>query len=107
MQRKAIDKLEVLTEVARDAGLDLDRFLEDINDPQALKTIAADYEEATGNYGVFGVPTMFTDSGASAFVKMMPPPDSDKAKEVFESVLGLVDGVPNLQEIKRPTPPEN
>ncbi len=105
MQRKAIDKLEILTEVAKESGLDVDKFLEDINDPEALKTIAADYEEATSNYGVFGVPTMFTESGASAFVKMMPPPASDKAKDVFQSVLGLVDGVPNLQEIKRPTPP--
>lgn len=107
MQRKAIDKLEVLTDVARESGLNVDKFLEDINDPEALKTIAADYEEATGTYGVFGVPTMFTDSGASAFVKMMPPPEADKARDIFENVLGLVDGVPNLQEIKRPTPPEN
>jgi predicted DsbA family dithiol-disulfide isomerase len=105
MQRKAIDKIEILTDVAKDAGLDIDKFLEDINDPQALKTIAADYTEASETYGVFGVPTMSTDSGASAFVKMMPPPESDKAKDVFQSVLGLVDGVPNLQEIKRPTPP--
>ncbi len=105
MQRKAIDKLDVLTGVARDAGLDLDKFLEDINDPQALKTIAADYREAKETYGVFGVPTMFTDSGASAFVKMMPPPAPDQAREVFDSVLGVVEGVPNLQEIKRPTPP--
>ena len=105
MQRKAIDKLEILTDVAKDAGLDIDKFLEDINDPQALKTIAADYEEAKANYGVFGVPTMFTDAGASAFVKMMPPPPPEQAREVFESVLGVVNGVPNLQEIKRPTPP--
>ena len=105
VQRKAIDKLEILTDVAKDAGLDIDKFLEDINDPQALKTIASDYEEAKANYGVFGVPTMFTDTGASAFVKMMPPPPVEQAREVFESVLGVVNGVPNLQEIKRPTPP--
>ena len=48
MQRKAIDKLEILTDVAKEAGLDIDKFLEDINDPQALKTIASDYEEAKG-----------------------------------------------------------
>ena len=94
MQRKAINKLEILTDVAKDAGLDIDKFLEDINDPQALKTIASDYEEAKANYGVFGVPTMFTDTGASAFVKMMPPPPAEQAREVFESVLGVINGVP-------------
>jgi predicted DsbA family dithiol-disulfide isomerase len=106
VDRKAIDNMDILVDAATKAGLDVDRFKEDIKDPEALKTIAADYEEAKSKHGVFGVPTIVSEDGNAAFVKMMPPPASDKALEVFEGVFDVVSTKPDVLEIKRPEPPE-
>lgn len=99
--------MDVLVDAATQAGLNIDRFKVDIKDPEALKTIAADYEEARSKYGVFGVPTIVSDDGNAAFVKMMPPPAPDKALEVFEDVFDVIARRPDVHEIKRPEPPES
>ena len=90
--------------IARSVGLDVEKFLEDLYDPASLKTIEADYLEARDRYGVFGVPSIFDENGNAAFVKMMPPPQPDEAREIFDEVLGLISERPNIREIKRILP---
>ena len=104
VDRKAIDKQEILVGIARSVGLDVEKFLEDLYDPASLKTIEADYLEARDRYGVFGVPSIFDENGNAAFVKIMPPPQPDEAREIFDEVLGLISERPNIREIKRILP---
>ena len=106
VDKKRIDQRELLSEVARSVGLDIERFQRDLEDPEALKKIEADYIEARAKYGVFGVPTIISDDGNAAFIKMMPPPSPEEALQVFETAFGVISGRPNIHEIKRPEPPE-
>ena len=106
IDKKGIDKRDVLVAAAKSAGLDIERFSKDLEDPEALKKIAADYTEARDKYGVFGVPTIFAENGNSAFLKMMPPPAPEEALQVFDTIFGVISETPNIKEIKRPEPPE-
>ena len=107
VDRKKIDDRGILAEVAKSAGLDVDRFTNDLDDPAYIKKIAAEYAEAHDKYGVFGVPTILAENGNAAFVKMMPPPEPEEALAVFNDLFPVISGRPNIKEIKRPEPPEN
>ncbi len=106
IDKKSIDKREGLLDVARSAGLDLERFQRDLEDPEARRTIGADYIEAREKYGVFGVPTIIASNGNAAFLKLMPPPPPEEALQVFDTVFNVISGRPDIREIKRLVPPE-
>jgi hypothetical protein len=102
VDRKRINDVEALVEVAKSVGLDVDKFREDLKDKSTLEKIGADHTEAKEKYGVFGVPTLVTEDGQAAFLKMMPPPPPEEAAQIFDTLLGVVSGRPNILEIKRP-----
>ena len=106
VDRKRIDQRETLLDVARNVGLDMEKFQKDLEDPEALDRIEADYTEAREKYGVFGTPTIIPENGHAAFLKMMPAPAPEDALKVFDTVFNnVISDRPNIYEIKRPAPP--
>ena len=103
--QKLLSERETFLEVAREAGLDLDRFEKDLSDRSLLDRIATDHTEAVTKYGAFGVPTFVFPDGQAAFLKMRPAPQDGDAVAFFEDFLRTVVGRPYVHEIKRPTPP--
>ena len=92
----------VLTRVAADVGLDLERFQADIADPRLDARLAADHTEAVEQHGVFGCPTFVFPNGGAAYLKMRPAPPPDQTMEVFETLERIIAHRPYITEIKRP-----
>ena len=101
--RVALNEVEPLAEVARDAGLDEGRFLEDLKDRDLLENVGRDHTEAVEN-GVFGTPTFVFENANAAFVKTFIPPEEDRVA-FFEHFAALFNHRTYLGEIKRPQPP--
>ena len=78
---------EPLIAIAEEAGLDVERFKNDLNDP-AVEAVAADHEDADDR-GIFGTPTFLFD-GHAAYMKTFIP--EDEAVEVFDSFASLFGG---------------
>jgi len=92
-------------EAAKQAGLDMDRFERDLNDPGLWARIGADYERGK-EIGVFGTPTFVFPDGESAYLKMRPAPPTEDAVAVWNEFVGVVIGRPYIGEIKRPQKPK-
>jgi len=102
--RKNIADVEVLLEIARNSNLDSARFREDIGDPLITKKIVDDYTEAVEQHGVFGTPTFLFPNGASAFLKMVRPPE-EEAPDLLRLLSELIGKWTYVGEVKRPQPP--
>ena len=93
-----------LIEVARDAGLDVGRFQEDLKDRELLGNIGRDHTEGVSKHGVFGTPTFVFESGNSAYLKTFIPPAEDSV-DFFENFVAMMAHRPYVGELKRPQPP--
>lgn len=87
-------------------GVDTDAVFTDVDDGTALKTVRSEHEAAAAEHDVWGVPT-FVSGDQAAFVRLMERPTDDPAVAVatIERILGLLDGVVDLNEFKRTTIP--
>lgn len=103
--RLDIDQLNVVERVAVDAGLDLARFRQDLDDPGILGSLTRDHQQALQDHGVFGTPTFVFPDGASAYVRLAESPDAAESSRVFDRLLSIVAGEPSILEIKRPKKP--
>jgi len=103
--RKNLGDFDVLTEAAVTAGLDKNRFLEDLKDRSSLEAVAKSHTTAVEQLGIFGTPTFVFEDGGTAFVKLIRPDTPDEAEKDFESVMSLVENARYVGEIKRPQPP--
>ena len=103
-QRIALNTVEPLVEVARDAGLDEDRFRRDMSDRSLLQRVAFDHTDAVESHGAFGTPTFVFENGTSAYLKTFIPP-AEESISTFEHFMALIGERPYLGEIKRPQPP--
>jgi predicted DsbA family dithiol-disulfide isomerase len=99
-------KMETILEAAAAAGLDLERFEQDLDDPSLLSKIGEDYEFGHDELGVFGVPTLVFPNGEAAYVKCLPPPEGPEAVAVFDEIVHTIRDRPFIGEIKRPKKPE-
>ena len=95
---------EPLIAVARDVGLDVQRFESDLADRGLLCMIARDHTEAVEKHGIFGTPTFVFENGGSAYLKTFIPPAQDSV-EFFDHFVALVADRSYVGEIKRPQPP--
>jgi 2-hydroxychromene-2-carboxylate isomerase len=91
--------------VAEEAGLDMDRFRKDMDDPSILDTLKRDHAEGVSE-GVFGTPTFFFEDGGSGFLKMMPAPTGAEALRTWVHVKALIGTASTVAEIKRPKKPQ-
>jgi predicted DsbA family dithiol-disulfide isomerase len=103
--RLDIDQVEVVERVAVDSGLDLDRFRQDIADPQILDALARDHLEGVAEFGVFGTPTFVFEGGPAAYVRLSEPTGPTDALRVFDALVEVAANEPGILEIKRPTKP--
>ena len=103
--RIPLNQDEPLVALAEEAGLDVERFKADLNDPALVEAVAADHEAATTReMGVFGTPTFLFENGHTAYMKTFIPPE-DEAVEVFDSFVSLFGGRTYVGEVKSPQPP--
>jgi len=102
--RIALNHAEPLVEVARNSGLDLGRFEDDLADPALLENVARDHTEAVKVHGVFGTPTFLFESGNSVYLKSFIPPPEDSV-QFFEHFVALMADRSYVGELKRPQPP--
>ncbi len=103
-ERQRINQTDVLIEVAKKAGIDVERFEEDLKNRELLKILARDHTEAVEKFGVFGTPTFVFGNGGAAYLKMYIPPDEDSIS-VFEHLVALMNHRLYFGELKRPQPP--
>lgn len=103
--RVPLNEDEPLIAIAEQAGLDVEQFKKDLDDPDVLAAVAADHEAATTQEsGIFGTPTFLFENGHTAYMKTFIPPQ-DEAVEVFDNFVSLFGGRTYIGEIKSPQPP--
>ena len=100
-----IESAEVVEQVAEASGLDLDRFRDDIADPDILGALERDHLEARFQYGVFGTPTYVFPGGGAAYVRLAEAPLGSEALRVFDRIATVIEDEPAVLEIKRPVRP--
>jgi hypothetical protein len=86
--------------------VDADAVFAEVDDGTALKVVQGEHEAAAAEHDVWGVPT-FVSGDQAAFVRLMERAtgDADASIAAIDRVLGLLDGVVDLNEFKRTTIP--
>ena len=93
---------EVLQEIAQEAHLDMQRFMEDLRSAASRQWVGEDHGEAVEKYQVFGVPTLVFEEQWPFFLKLGSLPDSaEENVTFFKEIKGLIVGRPYLLEMKR------
>jgi predicted DsbA family dithiol-disulfide isomerase len=103
--RLDLDRPEVVERVAVDSGLDLERFRQDLADPDILGPLERDHLRATREQGVFGTPTFLFRDGSAAYVRLAEAPEPADAVRLFERLISVAASEPSILEIKRPRKP--
>ena len=103
VDRKDVRERDVILEIARDSGLDMDSFEKELDDPETLKKVGADHERAV-ELGIFGTPTFVFEDAPPTFVKTYTPPKNE-AVSTFRHFIALSRDSKLFGEIKRPQPP--
>ena len=103
-QRVPLNDNGIFIDVALECGLDVDKFKEDILDPELVNIIAEDHQDASKTHGAFGTPTFLFNNGQSIYLKTFIPPLEDSL-EAFEHFVGLFSERSYFGEVKRPQPP--
>jgi DSBA-like thioredoxin domain-containing protein len=99
---------QVLRQVLARNDVDPDAVFDEVGGGAPLETYRREHERSVTQHGVFGVPTLIAD-GRAAFVRLMRGPSGDPgtARRTVESLLDLVVGWPELNELKHTTIPDS
>jgi predicted DsbA family dithiol-disulfide isomerase len=100
--RMDLDDAGVVASIAAAAGLDLERFHQDVAEPALLGALADDHRDGVSEHGVFGTPTFVFRDGAAAYVRLAEFAPENGALEVFDRLVSVAAGEPGILEIKRP-----
>lgn len=100
-----LDEMAVVERIAEEAGLEMDRFQQDVADPTALEPLARDHQAAVTEHGIFGTPTFLFGDGAAAYVRLTQAASENGAAEVFDRLVSVAAEEPRILEIKRPRKP--
>ncbi len=103
--RLDLDEIEVVEAVAAGAGLDMERFHQDIADPTILDALAKEHTQGVREHGVFGTPTLVFAGGTSAYVRLSEPVNGKAELDVFDRLVSVAAQEPRILEIKRPIRP--
>ena len=103
VERGDVSSRDAVVQMAKLAGLDMDKFVDDIDAPERLTEIGADHEEAAAQ-GIFGTPTFVFEDGTSAFLKTFTPPESETLP-AWDGFMSVAHNRPYFGELKRPQPP--
>lgn len=94
----------VLEAAAQEAGLDLDRFREDLKSDAVFAQIEEDFTTGQQEFGVFGTPTIVYDNGLGAYLQINYRDMPSDPVVFFNEFTDIVRERPNVYEIKRPRP---
>lgn len=94
----------VLEAAANDAGLDLDKFREDLKSDAVFAQIKDDFTHGQQEVGVFGTPTIVFDNGLGAYIQINYRDMPSDPIVFFDEFSAIVRERPNVFEIKRPRP---
>ncbi len=94
----------VLESAATGAGLDLDKFREDLKSDAVFAQIEEDFTLGQQELGVFGTPTIVFDNGLGAYIQINYRDMPSDPVEFFDEFSAVVRERPNVLEIKRPRP---
>lgn len=103
VERGDIRDRQSVIDAAERAGLDMAKFIADVDSPDRLVEIGQDHEEAVSE-GIFGTPTFVFEDGSVAFLKTFTPPEDD-SMAAFENMVMMARNRPYFGELKRPQPP--
>ena len=101
--RLPLNEKDAMVGIAEKSGLDVERFKQDLDDPDLASAVGRDHEEAV-SLGIFGTPTFVFENDNVAFLKTFTPPDEDSV-ETFEHFMALASSKAYIGELKRPQPP--
>jgi len=95
-----------LRSVLERQGVDADAVFEEIASGWPLDTFRKEHEAAEGEHCVWGVPT-FIAAEQAVFVRIMTRPGGDAAlaRRTIERILDIVEGFPELNELKHTSIP--
>lgn len=94
----------VLESAATEAGLDLDKFREDLASDAIFAQIEEDFTYGQQKLGVFGTPTIVYDNDLSAYIQVNFRDMPGDSAVFFDEFTAIVRERPNVFEIKRPRP---
>ncbi len=103
-ERRSINQIEVLEDVAVKSGLDAEAFRRDLRDRSLLENIANDHTQAVEEYGVFGTPTFIFEDGLATYLKIFIPPEEESIS-LFGHLVDIMAHRRYFGELKRPQPP--
>ena len=102
VENRDIATPEDLIEVALEAGLDVDRFRQDLPNRNLLAKIGEDYARGVKEHGVWGTPTLVFNGRQAAYLKLRPAPPPEEAVKLFEELFDIIYRRPYVVEVKRP-----
>lgn len=106
VEGRNLSKQEVLEAAAENAGLDLERFREDLKSDAVFKQIEEDYTYGHDTLGVFGTPTIVYENNRGAYLQVNFRSLPEDPVTFFEEFTKTVRDRPEVVEIKRPRPPQ-
>jgi predicted DsbA family dithiol-disulfide isomerase len=96
---------EVLIEVAKKVGLDIDKFRQELSSRSLLTKVAENYTRGVEEHGVWGTPTLVFNGRQAAYLKLKPAPPPEESLKLFEELFDIIHGRPYVIEVKRPRLP--
>jgi len=101
-ERRSLDE-ETLVEAVGRAGLDLERFMADLEDEESRRLeLARDLEQA-GELGVFGTPTFVLPSGDAAYFRFSQlTTEPELALNLWELFTAVLHNGAQIETIRRP-----
>ena len=97
-----LDRLgDILKDTAEYAGVDMNRFLIDFNDPAILDRLVEDHFHAVNDLKIFGTPTFVFNGKNPVFLKI-DLSDIENSFDLFKEFFHIAKKRKNVLEIKRP-----
>jgi predicted DsbA family dithiol-disulfide isomerase len=102
VEKRDIGNTEVLIQLAKEAGLDEDRFRQDLPNRNLLARIGEDYLLGEKEHGVWGTPTLVFNGRQAAYLRLKPVPSPEESMKLFEELFDVIYHRPYVIEVKRP-----
>lgn len=101
IDKREIESFDILSEIAKTAGLDHAAFTRDLDDVSCLARLAEDHRAGVDKK-VFGTPTFVLGDATPAYLKLTRTLDDRESVEMWDSFATVVAERPYVVEIKRP-----
>lgn len=101
--KRPLDEDQTLVEAVGRAGLDLERFMADLEEEESRRLELATDLEAAGELGVFGTPTFVLPSGDVAYLRFTQlTTEPELAVSLWELFTAVLENGAYIETIKRP-----